>query len=82
MMLLFIMLNYTPLLVLKEVYFTIPYSHLHYSIAAWRCAAAKHLNKIKLQQNLIVKIIIKVSLYKTEVSPIYKNLIFKFEQYL
>ena len=49
---------------------------LRYAIAAWGGAAAKYLNKIKVQQNLMVKIITKVSLFKTKVSPIYSELNF------
>ena len=46
----------------EKVYFSIAYSHLLYGITAWGGAAAKYLNKIKVQQNLIVKIITKISL--------------------
>ena len=67
---------YATLSVLTKVYFSIVYSHLNYGITARGGAAAKYLNKIEVQQILIVKVMTKVSLYKTKVLPIYNELIF------
>ena len=67
---------YAPLSVLKKGYFSIVYSHFHYAITAWRGAAAQHLNEIKVQHNIIVEIITKISLCKTKVSSNYNELIF------
>jgi len=65
---------YAPLSVLKNVYFSIAYSHLNYGITTWENAAVQYLNKMKVQQNFIVKIICKVYFYKTRVSPIYSTM--------
>ena len=49
---------------------------MHFDTTVWGGAAAKYLNKIKVQHNLIVKIMTKVSIYQTKILPIYNELNF------
>ena len=66
--------HYVPLSVLRNVYFSLVYSHLQYGISAWGNSAARYINKIQVQQNFIVKIITKSSFFKTELNPLYQKL--------
>ena len=66
--------HFAPLSVLRNVYFSIVYSHLQYGISIWRHSAAKYINKIQVQQNHIVKIITKSSFIRTKLSPLYQKL--------
>ena len=63
---------YVPISVLKKVYFSIAYSHLHYGIIVWGDATFKYLNKVKVQQKLIGKVMTKV----LSISSVYKELDF------
>ena len=44
--------HYAPLSVMRNVYFSIVYSHLQYAVTAWRYSAAKFVKKIRILQNL------------------------------
>ena len=60
--------------ILRNVYFSIAYSHLQYGITTRGNSAAKYVNKIQVQQNYIVKTITKTSFFKTKLSPLYDEL--------
>ena len=49
--------HYAPPSILRNVYFSIAFSHLQYGITTWGNSAAKYVNKIQAQQNCIVKTI-------------------------
>ena len=56
---------------LRNVYFSFVYSHLQYGVSIWGHSAVKCINKIQVQQNNIVKLIRKPSVFKTELNPLY-----------
>ena len=66
--------HFAPLSVLRNVYFSIVYSHLQYGISVLGNCAAKYINKIQVQQNYIVKIITKSSFIGTKLNSLYQNL--------
>ena len=66
--------HYAPPSILRNVYFSIAYSHLQHGITAGRNSAARYVNKIQMQQNCIVKAITKTSFFKTKLSPLYYEL--------
>ena len=59
---------------MRNVYFSIAYSHLQYGITPWGNPAAKYVNKGQMQQNCIVETITKTSFFKTKISPLYDEL--------
>ena len=61
---------------LRSVYFGIVYSHLQYGITSWGKAAAKYTDRIRVQQNYIVKIMTSSSFLRVKLSPIYQQLNF------
>ena len=65
---------YAPISVLRNVNCGTAYSHLQYGITIYKNAAAKYVQKIETQQNFFVKIMSKVPILKTKVSPIYHKL--------
>ena len=60
--------------ILRNVYFSIAFSHVQYGISTWGNSAAKYVNKIQVQKNCIVKTITKTSFFKTKLSPLYDEL--------
>ena len=66
--------HYASTSLLKNVYFSLVYPCLQYSVMTRGNTTAKCLNKIQTQQNYLIKIISNVPLIKTKLSPFYEQL--------
>ena len=66
--------HYASTSILKNVYFSLVYPYLQYSVMTWRNTTAKCFNKIQIQQNYLIKIISNAPLIKTKLSPLYEQL--------
>jgi len=64
---------HAPLTVLRSVYYSIVHSHLQYGVTSWGNAVAKYLKKIEVQQNYIIKIIIKAPFFKLKLLQFTNN---------
>ena len=56
------------------MYYSIVYPRLYYGVTLWGNTAAKYTDRIQIEQNSIVKIIIKLPFIKTKISPLYDKL--------
>ena len=66
--------HYASTSILKNVYFSLVYPYLQYSVMTWGNTTAKCLNKIQTQQNYQIEIISNPPLIKTKLSPFYEQL--------
>jgi len=57
--------HHVPPALLGNVYYSFVYPYLNYGVTFWGNAASKHINKIEVQQNYIVKT-------KTNIRPFIK----------
>ena len=59
--------------ILKQIYYTLIYPHLQYSITAWGGTNKTYLQKIYIMQKTIIKIILNKP-KRTESTPLFRNL--------
>ena len=66
--------HFAPKSVLRNVYFGLAYPYLQYEVTCWGNTAVKHLRKVEVLQNLIVKIITCTSFFIVKLSSLYEEL--------